>query len=441
MKRAVSLVAALALFLTGCRLVISSPAGDVVYYVAPEFATPGVVATATVSPPATLTLTPTVTFVTPEPSPTAQAETPVPGTLVPTLPPVTGCEVGIAASTLNVRPAPGDFSAVIAQVRNPDRYEVLAVQWRGSDEWALIQVGSKTGWIAVFYQGVHNARYPDPDTCLEIRFPPVTQAVPARGLNANVGANESAIVNLVRSGTLGSIKGTTGTASLMRAARAASPDVLLTWRNLTRPAFGWQDCYPGWGQGDPFNAADLWWSYELLQWQAEGLLVPGLVDYFEVRNECVFAGDWEIAFDFRLVERANAAGLCLGLFSDAYGNPQITEFVQRWPVLDLVLAHECRPGRHHVIAYHVYEGTGGGAWKIGRPDLFRAALGDKYNGIAWLITEYGYGEGRGALDVGAFWSDDAAALAYYRARTWVLAYQHFATGAGPWTDVLPGLAG
>ena len=83
-------------------------------------------------------------------------------------------------------------------------------------------------------------------------------------------------------------------------------------------------------------------------WSSRGLLGPNYpVDYFEYRNECVYQGAWEVAFDVRMIERANANNICLLAFSDAPGHPELMEHINRRPVLDAMLERECRPGRWH----------------------------------------------------------------------------------------------
>jgi len=158
----------LALLLTACGAEFRVEVDGTMHAVRifpPASTTPGAPPTTATDtpPPASATGTPAWVTPTVEVLPTGTAiNTPV------ATPPRPVCEVGIAASTLNVRPAPGDFSRIITQVHNPARYPVLDVQWVGNDEWALISVG----WVAVVYQGVTYASYPDVDLCLEIRFPP-----------------------------------------------------------------------------------------------------------------------------------------------------------------------------------------------------------------------------------------------------------------------------
>lgn len=254
------------------------------------------------------------------------------------------------------------------------------------------------------------------------------------GLHLLYSARWDTVGPLVAAGEIGNLKGTDGAEPIIRAARELEPDLLTSWRNLSRIIYGTRDCPPTWGQGDPSHAADQWWSAEYATWQARNLL--DVVDYFEYRNECVFVGAWEVAFDLRMLELATNAGVCLAVFSDGYGNPQISEFVQRAPVLDYMQAHECRPGRKHVISTHVYEGVDGGAWLFGRWQLFQAALGHEYDDLQWLVTEYGYAEGRGPVDCGAFLPDWDAARREYARYPEVIGFQAFAVGHDPtWTDV------
>jgi len=372
-------------------------------------------APATDAPPATATPTPAAS-----PTPTSTPAPPLTTTPTPeTLPLCTGePEPGL-------RVRDGVWGTIIGQFR-ADTVQTLRFEARQQDS-------AGAWWYAFWWKpGVYGWVHGDYVTFLEAggcnklpERPPVVRN--KRGINLNVGAQMPPL------SLFGNVKGTTGTESTIKAIRSARPDMLIVWRNLVRPIYGWGDCPPGWGQGDPVDAATQWWSVEYAEWQARGLL--GVADYFEYRNECVFTGEWEIQFDRRMVALANRTGICLALFSDAYGNPRVAEFAQRKPVLDMVLATECQPGKHHLVAYHVYEGVVGGRWLIRRPDLERRALGSAYDALRWVITEYGYGDGRGAADCAAFAADDRLAWVYYAEREYVVGYQHFAMGAGPWTDV------
>lgn len=336
----------------------------------------------------------------------------------------------------------------MGQVHSPDRVQVVAVEFTDVfdttgklvrvDEWARIKFGPSTGFIAIHYNGAQNAIYDLSEDCSRVRFPP--PPIVRGGLHLLFSAQSAPVLALVSSGKVGSLKGTTGAEWLVKAARQVNPGLLTVWRSLAT-ALGWRDCPALWGVGDPRVTADQWFDAQLSDWRALGLI--GVVDFFEYRNECGFQGIWEVAFDLQMVKRANAAGICLALFSDGYGNPQISEFVQRKPVLDAMLAHPCAPGRYHAISYHVYEGQAGGVWTAGRWRLFLAALGDvKYWDLPWLLTEYGYSDGRGGPDCGRFLSDWRAASDEYTKFDNLWGFEAYSVGGGTiWTDLTGCLAG
>lgn len=132
--------------------------------------------TASPSPDPDMTATPTPEVTRP-PQPTSS---PAPTS---TLPSSAACEVGITATTLNVRPAPADFTSVLAQVSTPERYIVSAVEWINTDEWARITLDDdSTGWIAVNYQNAEYAVYTNPQNCADLRFP-----APPAAATASIG--------------------------------------------------------------------------------------------------------------------------------------------------------------------------------------------------------------------------------------------------------------
>jgi hypothetical protein len=174
------------------------------------------------------------------------------------------------------------------------------------------------------------------------------------------------------------------------------------------------------------------------------LIQARAVDYYEYRNECGFQGVWEVAFDREMIRLANRRGVCLALFSDAYGTPEIGQFVRRRPVLDSVLAAECRPGRHHVVSLHTYGNVHSGPWIFGRWLLFRAALGKRYDAIQYIFTEFGVtnaagnNDGRGVADCGVATRETLEAIVEYKKHREVLGFALFSVGGSTeWLDLTP----
>jgi hypothetical protein len=290
-------------------------------------------------------------------------------------------------------------------------------QWYRIEWW---DTGGQQAFVSAYFILIDT-----PTACQQLPSIPLTRL----GLHLIFSARDAPVLAALP--RLGSIKGTDGTEQIIRAAETRQPAIISVWRSIFLPIGKW-DCPPNWGQGDPRSEADTWWSWQWVTWQQRGLI--GIIDYFEVRNECLFVGAWEVAFDLRLIELANRAGACLAMFSDAYGNPQISEFVQRQPVLDAMLAQPCAPGRYHAIGYHVYEGVAGGPWKFGRYRLFLAALPARVRRLPWLATEYSVGDGRGPMDCAAMWADAREAEAQFGPE--VIGFMLYSVGSGSeWTDI------
>jgi len=272
---------------------------------------------------------------------------------------------------------------------------------------------------------------------------PAQNNLPAnkRGVHLLTGANCGLLLTHIAD--YGNTKGISGNEDCIKLVHAVAPDVLLVWRNWVRLGYGYGDGPPQWGQGNPRVVADQWWVQEYATWEKLGLL--GVVDYFEYRNELSFEGEWEIAFDLRIIEHANTAGVCLAMFSDGYGNPTLIQFDQRTPVLDAMLAQECQPGRHHVIAAHSYSRYDSGPWLFDRwllqRDYWRGLHGPKYDAIQWLFTEFGLrdtnGEydGRGVADCVSARTELSIIDAKFAAHEEVIGYQIFGYGSlPPWYD-------
>lgn len=366
--------------------------------------TPTLTPTRTATPTATVTAMPTQPPA--NPTPTQEVTALPPLTPRPTNPPPDEamCMAGVRSSALNIRAAASTTAAVVGKLAQSERVAIDALFVRypeGSvnrEEWGHLADGR--GWIALWYAGSQLAVLDDSPACWEIA---ITYASAKPAWLFGLHLIHSARAEVLNMPELGLVKGTDGTEALIRALTRSRPDVLVLWRNLSTSA-GVRDCPPSWGQGDARLVADGWWTEQYSTWRARGLL--GYVDYYEIINECG-APDWrwENTFWQRVLERASAARVCLAVFSDAYGTPEIVQFVARQPVLEWMLQHECMPGRRHAVAVHIYEGADSGDWKFGRWRLFLGVLGERYAALPWLVTEYGYAYGTGPADCALFWAD------------------------------------
>lgn len=423
-----------ALLLAGCSFVVT--VDDASYRVSVRPLVPSPTGTPLPSLTPTATVTPTATL--PPASPTPTQESPIPTiTPRPTLPPPDEliCMAGVRTTTLNVRADHNTSATVVGRLSQAQRVQVHELWVRypegmiNREEWGRID----TGWIALWYNGSQLAVLDDSAGCWEL---PITyaNAMPADpfGLHLIFSAGGGALTVP----GLGVLKGTDGTEWIIRAAKTQRPDVLTLWRNLSTGA-GVRDCPPLWGQGDPRVEAELWWGEQYATWRARGLL--GYVDYFETINECgAPSWQWERDFWLHILDLANAANVCLAVFSDAYGTPEIAVWNARRPILDAMLEDECMPGRRHVLSLHNYEGAQSGDWMFGRWRLIMTLLGDMYRAIPIIFTEYGYATGDAPADCPRFWADWLLAESEFRADAQIWGVAHFSVGSSArWTDLTP----
>ena len=402
-------------------------------------ATPGATDTPVTPPP---TLAPTAT-----PRPPAEA-TPTPEvTTLPTLPPGATektCRLRTRSVRINERVAPS-LSAARTATSPIDTYSTLKVdEFRVADGY--LWAHEALGWFAArdmtagewWVDGASDSL-----DCSEVDGWPAGLTPPPpivrnpRGLHLIYSAPRQPVLDALPS--IGTLKATDGAEWALAAAKASGRDIVTVYRAIYT-AWGKLDCPPDWGYGDPVASADKWYDMLLGVWTARG--TREVTDFYEYRNECRMVGDWEVAFDRRMIQRATASGVCLLAFSDAPGNPEIAQFAQRRPVLDAMLAQECQPGRWHGIAHHIYYGRDSGPWLFGRWQLFRAALGPRYDALAWWFTEYGVPAqdgsvtGRGPADCGAVRAEMSAADALFRAAPEVGGYHAYSVGqSAEWTDL------
>jgi hypothetical protein len=340
-------------------------------------------------------------------------------TPTPSPTPIPRCYGLVIATSLNVRSGPGTAYSVSTTLKIMAQVDILsAVVNAGGETW--YRITSPAGYVLSTYVTI-----PTDAACnlAAMSAAPVNKF----GLHLTVGASQDVVYAALP--RVGLLKGTSGTENIIIGARKLRPDLLILYRVIA------PDCPPGWGQGDAPTVADSWWSAKYSQWKAAGMI--GIADFYELTNECGYGGSaFERAFWGRMIEHANAAGVCLALFSDSYGTPTTLEFQFRAPILDLALAQECKPGKRHIIAMHSYEGVNSGDWKFGRWRLFMSTMAAKYKAVPIVFTEYAYNSGSGKVDCGALWTDWARAEREYSADPQVLGALYFnASPVGGWMDI------
>lgn len=363
------------------------------------------------TPTPTLTPTPFVvptqeTFPTPEFTPT-----PIPSTKV--------CKLRAGADNINIRNAHSTVETTVVglwlggtEQTFVEFYEDRDYLWgRNSVGWSVVyDIPADAFWVygVEFYSDICS-RVPGWPEGLEPP-PAFAEWVPPdnpRGIHLFIGANCDKLLTNMQN--YGIIKGITGTQECLRdKLYVAYPNKFYIWRNWIRAGHIGDGPYQ-WGTGDPIEVANDWWSKEYSTWLSMGLIQADrndyehdVIDLFEYRNELIFVGDWEIQFDLQMLKLATEHNVCLGAFSDGYGNPTLAQFNQRQPVLEYMLTTECQPGRHHVIATHSYSKYDSGMWYFDRWQTFRATLedafGPRYNALYWVFTELGVPNTKGDYD-------------------------------------------
>ncbi|MFA6270896.1 MAG: hypothetical protein WC657_06860 [Candidatus Paceibacterota bacterium] len=368
------------------------------------------------------------------------------------------CTVTLLESSM-IRSGPGATYTAVGSATAGDPLDIQQVAVGGDYVWGQ----HARGWTALYTRSSQTWRVgvwgSEGETCLDVPgwtaaglgvpgFVSTVNAVPKTGLHLIYGAQAGPVLAAVHRGAVGTVKGTTLTENIIKQVEAEAPDMVTVWRS-THTLLGAQDC-PIF-QGDPGDAATQWWSFQYISWQQAGLL--GVVDFYEVVNECLGDQAWYTQFTLRLEELANNAGVCLLLFSDSPGNPAIlTDWQARKPALDYALAHPCQSGRTHGVAQHVYGiqpgvvPTATGQWIFGRHNLILALMGSKYAALPWYFSEWGIGNGRGVVDCGALQADARKALSIYNNEPEVVGFAIWNVGGNPssatdWTDITGCLSG
>jgi len=440
---------------TGQEIVVYNGASFATATPRPPVDTPTPEPSHTPQPP---TLTPSAT---PSPTPSATPDPIEPtqeATILPTLPPDDAektCLLRTRNVRINERTEPR-VSAPRTTTSPIDTYSTLKIDavHDSRDEDGYAWGHNVFGWFVIYSNGQGwwvdtieaSVGCEDVQGWPEDLAPPAPFAQDPTGLHLIYSARREPVVAALPA--LGYLKGTDGTEDLLREAKRQKPELIVSYRAIYTN-IGRHDCPPTWGYGDPAQAANEWFDMLMTVWGTRGLLgADSPIDFFEYRNECVWAGDWEIAFDRQMVKRASAAGVCLMAFSDAPGQPEVHEFAQRKPVLDLMLESPCDRDRLHGIALHNYYGLLSGPWLFGRWQLFREAIGPKYDALAIWFTEFGVRAtdgsviGRGQPDCAAMHSDVKDADKQFAKDAGVGGYALYSVGGGTeWMDITDCLAG
>jgi len=388
-------------------------------------------------------LTPTIYVNNPPPSPvpTVAAVTPTP------LPPPTGCEVfNPGGGNINVRTGPGTSYAVLYQLKSGESGLAVRVQIIGADEWAYFSKLSVSGqnvygYAALKLNGAAIARLRGNCASVPRRIAVGNTA----GLHTlGFSVNTYAVLSVATD--FGFLKLTDDAYALATEARKLNPDILIVHRNIFLMDVGRRDCPTGYGMGNEATArsnAQAWFSLQYRTLQARNLLGQGVIDWHELQNECGYPGaTYENAYWLEMLRLAKEKGLCLAVYSDSYGTPEIDQFVSRRPVFDRILSDECQPGRHHIVSLHTYGNVASGEWIFGRWLKFRAALGSQYDELQYVFTEFGVtnaagnNDGRGSPDCGMAAHETLAAVAEYKKHPEVLGFALFSVGPGSeWVDL------
>ena len=183
-----------------------------------------------------------------------------------------------------------------------------------------------------------------------VYLPPDTGPHTLMGLHLILGAQQQPVIDLVErlraiGWPLGTLKGTTGTESILNRVAEISPETIIVYRSQVTP-WGMQDC-PN-TANDPVMEAQKWIFGLQPYWRSVH------ADYYELTNECHPPIDWEIPFWIEAMRIAGEQQECLLMFSFASGNPEPAEYAQLLPIYEYALQHPCQPGRYHGIALHAY---------------------------------------------------------------------------------------
>ncbi len=183
-----------------------------------------------------------------------------------------------------------------------------------------------------------------------VYMPPDAGPHTLMGLHLILGTQQQPVIDLVErlraiGWPLGTLKGTTGTESLLNRVAEISPETIIVYRSQMTP-WGMRDCPDT--SNDPVMEAQKWVLGLQSYWRSVH------ADYYELTNECLPPIDWLIPFTIEAMRLAGEMQECLLVFSFASGNPDPADYAQLLPVYDYALQHPCQPGRYHGVALHAY---------------------------------------------------------------------------------------
>ena len=219
------------------------------------------------------------------------------------------------------------------------------------------------------------------------------------GLHLIMGARSGPILDFVTrmrnaGWPVGTVKGTTGTESILAEIDKASPETILVYRSL-ETSRGMIDC-PN-NAADPISEANDWMAGLWPMW------ANVTADYFEIMNECLPPLNWLVPFTIEAMRLAGERGYCLLVFSFAGASPEPYQYKALQPVYEYALKHPCQAGRLHGIALHAYGVYPGallsesGVWLGLRYQLYYDQILPDLPGatmIPVILTEAGPGDGR-----------------------------------------------
>lgn len=278
-------------------------------------------------------------------------------------------------------------------------------------------------------------------------FPLDTRPRALLGLHLIMGASSGPVVELAQrlqaaGHPMSTLKGTTGTESILAEVRRVSPETVLIYRSLQTPD-GMIDCPDA--ANDPVMEAARWMNNQARYWTGV------TADYFEIMNECHPPMAWLVPFAIEAMRLANERGLCLLLFSFAGGNPEPVEYAELAPVYDYALDHPCGPQRYHGIALHAYGGSGGGLLSESGPfmayrhrkfyEQLLPLLPEAYY-IPVYITEAGPADGRVEFACADLARDVVQYTREIERDPYVRGFNWWSVGPpdGQWVDVTPCLS-
>ena len=409
-------------------------------------------ATPTNRPTATRTATPTVTRT---PSATGTDDAPPQETLDPNEPtPEPGdkeCAVKVTVSDgLIVRSGPARSNTRVGSVPYASYLKIDAFAAGSYDSKPELWARIYDGWVVIRYDNVWwiGGITGLTEMCLDVQGwpselqPPADMVSNPAGIHVLGGFSNTALI-LSEIEHFNLLKVTDDASYLINTAKVLKPGIITIHRNIHLLDVGLRNCPTGYGAGGAAQAravADSWFALVYRTLEARNLTGRYAAGWEEITNECGYPGaEWENAFWLRILELAKTKQMCIALYSDSFGTPEIDQFVARKPVLDKILSETCQSGKYHIISLHTYGRPDSGMWIFFRWLLFRDALrkiDPKYDWLQFAMTEQGItnnsgnNDGRGSADCGVAAKETVAAVNIYRNHPEILGFALYSFGGG-----------